>query len=58
MSWCSIDREQGGREELEAAGYRLHAVLRLGEMLERLAAAGRIGPEQHQDILGYLHGEG
>ena len=53
-----IDREQGGREELAEAGYRLHAVLRLGEMLERLASAGRIRPEQHQDILGYLHEEG
>jgi uridine monophosphate synthetase len=46
-----IDREQGGREELEAAGYRLHAVLRLGEMLERLVEAGRISPERRQQVL-------
>jgi uridine monophosphate synthetase len=49
-----IDREQGGREELEAAGYRLHAVLRLGEMLDHLVEAGRIGPEQRQKVLRYL----
>jgi uridine monophosphate synthetase len=49
-----IDREQGGREELEAAGYRLHAVLRLGEMLDHLVEAGRIEPGQRQDVLRYL----
>lgn len=53
-----IDREQGGREELAAAGYRLHAVLRLGEMLEELVAAGRIGARQRDEVLGYLRGQG
>jgi uridine monophosphate synthetase len=49
-----IDREQGGREDLAAAGYRLHAVLRLGEMLDTLLAAGRIGREQHDAIVIFL----
>ena len=49
-----IDREQGGREELEAAGYRLHAVLRLGEMLDVLLAAGRITVEQRDEVRSYL----
>jgi uridine monophosphate synthetase len=49
-----IDREQGGREELEAAGYRLHAVLGLGWMLDRLAEAGRIRPEQRAEVLAFL----
>jgi uridine monophosphate synthetase len=53
-----IDREQGGREELEAAGYRLHAVLQLSEMLVRLVEAGRISPEQRRQVLGYLRGQG
>ncbi len=35
-----IDREQGGPEELAAAGYRLHAVLRLGEMLDHAGGGG------------------
>jgi uridine monophosphate synthetase len=41
-----IDREQGGRDELAARGYRLHSVLRLSEIIEALHAAGRIGDEQ------------
>jgi uridine monophosphate synthetase len=49
-----IDREQGGREELQAAGYRLHAVLRLGEMLDLLAEAGRITRQQRDEVLAFL----
>jgi uridine monophosphate synthetase len=51
-----IDREQGGREELEAAGYRLHAVLRLGELLEMLVQAGRIEPDQRDRVSAFLWG--
>jgi uridine monophosphate synthetase len=51
-----IDREQGGREELEAAGYRLHSVLRLSEMLRFLVEAGRIGVQQQDEVLAYLRG--
>jgi uridine monophosphate synthetase len=51
-----IDREQGGREELEAAGYRLHAILRLSEMLNVLAAAGRIDAKQRDRIAAFLRG--
>ncbi len=49
-----IDREQGGREELEAAGYRLHAILRLSEMLDGLLTAGRITAEQREEMRSYL----
>jgi len=49
-----IDREQGGREELAAVGYRLHAVLRLGEMLDQLVEAGRISAEQRDAVQAYL----
>ncbi len=52
-----IDREQGGREELEAAGYRLHAVLRLAELLEMLVQAGRIEPDQRDSVVDFLRGE-
>ncbi len=41
-----IDREQGGREALATQGYRLHAVLRLSQILETLYQAGRISGEQ------------
>lgn len=49
-----IDREQGGREELAARGLRLHAALRLTEMLDVLVAAGRITPTQRDEVRAYL----
>ena len=49
-----IDREQGGGVDLSEAGYRLHAVLRLSEMLELLVQAGRISAEQRAEIAGAL----
>jgi uridine monophosphate synthetase len=51
-----IDREEGGREELEEAGYCLHAVLTLSEMLELLVEAGRISSEQRHEVLTILKG--
>ena len=49
-----IDREQGGGEELAEAGYRLHAVLRLGEMLNLLVEVGRISAGQREKVAGFL----
>jgi uridine monophosphate synthetase len=49
-----IDREQGGGAELAEAGYRLHAVLRLSEMLDLLVQAGRISAAQRDEIAGGL----
>lgn len=49
-----IDREQGGGAELAAAGYRLHAVLRLGEILGWLVEAGHIDGTQQQAVVEYL----
>jgi len=49
-----IDREQGGGAELAEAGYRLHAVLHLSEMLEVLVRAGRISEGQRDKVVGSL----
>ncbi|MCX7680723.1 MAG: orotidine-5'-phosphate decarboxylase [Anaerolineae bacterium] len=49
-----IDREQGGAEDLSRRGYRLHAVLRLTEILAILEQLGRITSAQHQEVLHYL----
>jgi uridine monophosphate synthetase len=49
-----IDREQSGREELAEAGYRLHAVLGLGEMLDVLVAADRITAQQRDEVAAFL----
>ena len=51
-----IDREQGGGGELAEAGYRLHAVLRLSEMLDLLVQAGRISEAQRAKVAGSLWG--
>jgi uridine monophosphate synthetase len=49
-----IDREQGGREDLEKRGYRLHAVFGLGEMLNVLAQHGRISTTQRDEVKAFL----
>lgn len=51
-----LDREQGGREDLEKRGYRLHAVFRLGEMLDVLAQRGRISTAQREEVKAFLRG--
>ncbi len=49
-----IDREQGGRQELAAAGYRLHAVLGLHQILDELVAAGRIDAGRRDEVAAFL----
>jgi uridine monophosphate synthetase len=49
-----IDREQGGARDLAERGYRLHAVLRLTELLEMLAHSERITAEERAQVLAYL----
>ncbi len=49
-----IDREQGGAEDLARRGYRLHAVLRLTQVLDALLDSARITPAQHAEVLAYL----
>jgi uridine monophosphate synthetase len=41
-----IDRQSGAAESLAAAGYRLHAVMRLTQMLDHWAQTGRVPAEQ------------
>jgi len=45
-----VDREQGGRPELEAAGYRVHAVTTLNVLLDALVAEGRLLPAERDRI--------
>ena len=49
-----IDREQGGRENLEEHGYRLHAVMTLNRLLAILQETGRISARQRADVLKKL----
>jgi uridine monophosphate synthetase len=45
-----VDREQGGRPELEAAGYRVHAVTTLTALLDALVAEGKLLPAERDRI--------
>jgi uridine monophosphate synthetase len=41
-----VDRQSGAKESLEQAGYKLHAVLTIGEMLDHWEATGKVDAEK------------
>jgi len=49
-----IDREQGAGETLAAAGYRFHAIVKIGDLLDEWRQSGAIGEAQFQEIKAYL----
>jgi orotate phosphoribosyltransferase len=49
-----VDREQGGRENLENAGYRVHALARISEIVKSLLGSKRISKEQADAVLNYI----
>ncbi len=49
-----IDREQGGREALTQKGYRLHAALKLSEILDVLQDKEQIPAEQAASVRKYI----
>jgi uridine monophosphate synthetase len=49
-----IDREQGGRQDLAAQGYRLHAALTLRELVTLLADDGVLARSDAEAVLRYL----
>ena len=51
-----IDREQGGRENLAAAGTNLHAAFTFSQLLEVLYEAGRVDTAEYDDVKSYLAG--
>ncbi|MFH1392296.1 MAG: orotidine-5'-phosphate decarboxylase [bacterium] len=52
-----VDREQGGHEALLQAGYKLHSVFKITEMLELYLEAGRINQEKYDETIAYLKGD-
>jgi orotate phosphoribosyltransferase len=49
-----IDRDQGGGEKLAEAGYTLHSVAKLSDLLEPLLEEGLIGQKQHDESVKFL----
>jgi len=51
-----VDREQGGRQQLAAAGYTLHAAVTLSELLEIYRRSGRMDEAAYQRVHAYREG--
>ena len=48
-----IDREQGAADQLDAAGYTLHAALRLSQLLDYWRDSGAIDQETYERVRAY-----
>lgn len=49
-----LDREQGGAKLLEKAGYRLHSLGTLSEVLNALVAAGKVDMEMRSKVADFI----
>lgn len=49
-----LDREQGGGRVLASSGYRLHSLGKLSDVLDALAAAGRVDPEMRAKVSEFI----
>lgn len=49
-----VDREQGGVQQLEAAGYRVHVAFKLSTLLKYYLESGRMSQETYHEIMEYL----
>ena len=49
-----VDREQGGRENLEKLGYKIHALAKISEIVVALQQSRCISKEQTNAVLGYI----
>lgn len=52
-----IDREQGGVENLAAAGIRAHSVFTLRQVLDLLVDGGELTVEMQRTVLNFLHAQ-
>lgn len=49
-----VDREEGGRKEIESHGYKLYTALRLSELLDYYLEKGIISKQQFDEVQDYL----
>ncbi len=53
-----IDREGGGQEKLANAGYRLHSVFKLSELIDQWKISGKVSEGQAREVRKFLNREG
>ena len=49
-----VDREQGGRENLEKLGYRVHVLAKISELVKCLLQSAEISKEHADAVLSYI----
>jgi orotate phosphoribosyltransferase len=49
-----VNREQGGAENLEKLGFKVHSLAKVSEVVVSLKKSGRISSEQAQTVLDYI----
>jgi orotate phosphoribosyltransferase len=49
-----VDREQGGRENLQKLGYKVHSLAKISDLVKSLRETGDIPPEQAETVLNYV----
>jgi orotate phosphoribosyltransferase len=49
-----VDREQGGRQNLEKLGYKVHALAKVSELVKALLQSKHISEEQADAVLDYI----
>jgi orotate phosphoribosyltransferase len=49
-----VNREQGGKENLEKAGYIVHSLAKVSDVVTSLKKSGKISAEQAKTVLDYI----
>lgn len=49
-----VDREQGGKQNLEKVGYKVHALAKVSDLVKSLHKSGHITKEQADAVLNYI----
>jgi len=49
-----VDREQGGKENLEKLGYRVHALSKISDLVNNLVESKHISKQQAESVLNYI----
>ena len=49
-----VDREQGGKENLEKVGYKVHALAKISELVNSLLQSKNISNKHAEDVLNYI----